>query len=44
LVTLDEEFEMLLKYVEHQLLGKVVMGLKEIWKEKRAQKINEYVN
>jgi hypothetical protein len=42
---MDEEFKLLLEYVdhEHQLLGKVVMGLKTTWKERRAQKIDEYV-
>jgi hypothetical protein len=40
----DEEFEALFEYVKHQLLGKVIMGLKTTWKERRAQKINEYVN
>jgi hypothetical protein len=39
----DEEFKVLLEYVEHQLLGKLVMGLEVIWKEIRPQKIDEYV-
>jgi hypothetical protein len=40
----DEEFETLLEYVEHQLLSKVVMGLETTWKESKAQTINEYVH
>jgi hypothetical protein len=40
---MDEKFKVLLEYVEHRLLGKIVMGLKVIWKEIRPQKIDEYV-
>jgi hypothetical protein len=40
---MDEEFKMLLEYVEHRLLGKIVMGLEITWKEIRLQKIDEYV-
>jgi len=40
---MDEEFKVLLEYVEHRLLGKIVMGLEVIWKEIRPQKIDEYV-
>jgi hypothetical protein len=36
LVIVDEKFEVLLEYVEHQLLGKVVMGLEVTWKEKKV--------
>ncbi len=42
-VTVDEEFKVLLEYVEHQFLGKIVVGLKVTWKEIRLQKIDEYV-
>jgi hypothetical protein len=38
-----EKFKALLEYVKHQLLGKVVVGLEAISKERRAQKIDEYV-
>jgi hypothetical protein len=39
----DEEFKVLLEYVEHQFIGKIVMGLKVTWKEIRPQKFDEYV-
>ncbi len=39
----DQEFQALLEYVEHQFLCKVVMGLEITWKEKGAQKIKEYI-
>jgi hypothetical protein len=32
----DEKFEVLFEYVEHQFLGKVIMGLEATWKKKRA--------
>ncbi len=38
----DEKFELMLEYVEHQLLSKIVMGLKATKKERRAQKMKEY--
>ncbi len=40
---MDEEFKVLLEYVEHWLLGKIVMGLEVTWKEIRPQKFDEYV-
>jgi len=40
---MDQEFQALLEYVEHRVLGKVVMGLEVTWKEKMAQKIKEYI-
>jgi hypothetical protein len=40
---MDEEFEVLLEYVEHRFLNKIVMGLEVTWKEKRGQKIKEYI-
>jgi hypothetical protein len=39
----DEKLEELLKYFKHRFLNKVVMGLKKTWKERRAQKIIEYI-
>lgn len=39
----DEEFETLLEYVEHQLLSKVIMGLEATYKVIMAQQIEEYV-
>ncbi len=39
---MDEKFELMLEYVEHQLLNKIVMGLKATKKERRAQKMKEY--
>ncbi len=40
---MDEEFKVLLEYVEHWFLSKIVMGLEVTWKEIRPQKIDEYV-
>ncbi len=40
---MDEEFKALLEYVEHRLIGKVVMGFKTSWKEKKAQNFEEYI-
>ncbi len=40
---MDEKFEVLLEYVKHWFLGKLVMGLKATWKERRAQKIEKYI-
>jgi hypothetical protein len=39
----DEVFEALLEYVEHQLLSKVIMGLEATYKVIMAQQIEEYV-
>ncbi len=35
LATMDEEFQALVEYVEHQLLVKSSMALDATWKEKR---------
>ncbi len=41
--TMDEEFQALIKYVEHKLLVKKIMGLEIQWEDKRQQKVNEFV-
>jgi hypothetical protein len=41
--TVDEEFQALVEYVKHQLLVKASMALDATWKEKKAQKVEEYV-
>jgi hypothetical protein len=41
---MDENFVTSIEYVEHSLLMKAIMGLKITWKEKKVQKIQEYVN
>ncbi len=40
---MDEKFKVLLEYVEHWFLGKIVVGLEVTWKEIRLQKFDEYV-
>ncbi len=41
--TMDEEFQALVEYVEHQLLVKANMALYATWGKKKAQKVEEYV-
>jgi hypothetical protein len=40
LATMDEEFQTLVEYVEHQLLVKASMALDATWKEKKPKKLN----
>lgn len=40
---MDENFEALLEYVKYRFLDKIILGLETTWKEKRAQKIKEYI-
>ncbi len=42
-VTMDEEFQALVEYVEHQLLVKANMALYATWGKKKPQKVEEYV-
>jgi hypothetical protein len=39
----DEEFQAHVKYIEHHLLVQINMALDAIWKEKKAQKVEKYV-
>ncbi len=42
LAIVDEEFQALVEYVEHQFLVKANVALYATWKEKKAQKVEEY--
>jgi hypothetical protein len=39
-----EKFVASIEHVEQRLRMKAIMGLKATWKEKKVQKIHEYVN
>jgi hypothetical protein len=41
---MDEKFVASIEYVEHRLLMKAIMGLEATWKDKKVQKIQEYIN
>jgi hypothetical protein len=40
---MDEEFQALVEYVEHQFLFKVKMAFDAAWKEKKAHKVEKYM-
>ncbi len=43
LAIVDEKFQALIEYVKHQFLVKMNMALDATWKEKKAEKVEKYV-